>query len=111
MTNPIRSYKPLSEGNYFFIRLFRNMKSKYQPSFVGYSNDEDGAILNITGFPAKQLDKVITVDNKGYPFDFKVEKKHSDNYNKDYFVLSDLVMHNTPSKKETQQLKLTIRDD
>ena len=111
MTNKIREYKPLSEGNYFFIRLFRNKKSKYQPSFVGYSQNEDDKIINITGFPAKQLNDVIIKDNEGYSFDFNVEKKHSENFNKDYFVISDLKMHNTPLRKETQQLKLTILDD
>ena len=111
MTDKNGEYEPLSEGNYFFIRLFRNKKSKYQPSFVGYRQNEDDKIINITGFPAKQLNDVITKDNEGLSFDFNVEKKHSENFNKDYFVISDLKMHNIPPRKETQQLKLTIIED
>ena len=111
MTNKISEYEPLSEGNYYFIRLFRNKKSKYQPSFVGYRQNEDDKIINITGFPAKQLNDVIIKDNEGYPFDFIAEKKHSMNFNKDYFLISDLKMHNIPPRKETQQLKLTIIED
>ena len=111
MTNQKREYVPLSEGDYLFIRLFRNHKSKYHPSFVGYGPNVDDKIINISGFPAKQLNDVITKDNEGYPFDFIAEKKHSRNFNKDYFVISDLKMHNIPPRKETQQLKLTLIED
>ena len=111
MTNQKRIYVPLSEGTYSFIRLFRNKKSKYQPSFVGYSVNEDDRIINITGFPAKQLNDVITKDDEGYPFDFGVDMRHSTKYSKDYFVIFDLKMHNKPPRKETQQLKLTLIKD
>ena len=99
MTKRIRTYEPLHEGPYFGIRIYRNLKSKFQPSFVGFTDDSELGI-NLSGFPSKQLDELITDETNGSAFNFGVDKKHSIRYNRDYFVLYDIEML---TKKETHQ--------
>ena len=105
----MRTYVPMTEGNYESVRIFRNKKTKYSPAFLGYRG-VNIEILKITGFPARQLDEIFRPEYDGSFFDFTVIKKHSETFNKDYLVLTDMVMHNH-SKQKIQQTNLKINED
>ena len=103
-----RVFEKLTEGSYEGLSIYRNTHSKFQPSYVAYLKDDKTRALNISGFPARQLEKLNIEEMVNYTFDLEVELSYSQNYNVDYLVITKVTKH---KKTESIQKKLEIEGE
>ncbi len=106
--NNKREFERLTDGRYERLSIFRNVKSKYQPSYIAYIANDNKRAIDITGFPARQL-RDLTIDElSDYEFDVEVDVKHSEQFDKDFYIITKIVKHKKP---QVEQKKLTIEGD
>ena len=107
-----RVFEKLTEGSYEGLSIYRNLKSKYQPAFIGYLKDDKTRAISISGFPARQLaDSNVGTDifDFGkYTFDLEVELKYSPKYEQEYLAIVNAIKH---KKTESIQKKLEIEGE
>ena len=100
-----REFERLVDGKYERLSIFRNEKSKYQPSYIAYVANDNKRAIDISGFPARQLRDLNIDELSDYEFDIEVDVKHSEQYDKDYYIITRIVKHLKP---QIEQKKLTI---
>ena len=106
--NNKRKFERLTEGTYEELSIYRNIHSKFQPSYVAYPKDDKTRAINISGFPARQLAKLNIEEMPNYIFDIEVELSYSQNFNVDYLLITKIVKHKKP---DTIQQKLEIKGE
>jgi len=82
--NGNRQYMKLENAGEYEGILFKNTKSRFQPAYNLVVNDN--LVLNIRGYIAKQIREIEpeVINHKIY---MKIEKKHSNKYNKDFLKI------------------------
>ena len=103
-----REFERLVDGKYERLSIFRNEKSKYQPSYIAYILNDNKRAIDITGFPAKQLRELDFDELTDYEFDIEVNVKHSEQFDKDYYIITKIIKHKKP---QTEQKKLEIEGE
>ena len=106
--NNKRKFERLTEGTYEGLSIYRNIHSKFQPSYVAYPKDDKTRAFNISGFPARQLADLRIEEMPNYTFDIEVETRFSGQYQKDYLVMTRIFKH---KHIETIQKKLEIEGE
>ena len=107
-TKTERIYEKIKDGRYEGLSIYRNIHSKFQPSYGAYPKDDKTRAINISGFPARQLEKLNIEEMTNYTFDLEVELSYSQNYNVDYLLITKIVKHR---KTESIQKKLKIEGE
>ena len=85
--NGNRQYMKLENAGEYEGILFKNTKSRFQPAYNLVVNNS--LVYNIRGYMAKQIKEIEpeVVNHKVY---MKIEKKHSNKYNKDFLKIIGL---------------------
>jgi len=94
-----KMYAKLTDTGEYEGILFRNTKSKFQPSYNLKENS--GLVWNIHGYMAKQL-KVVEDDTVNHRVQITVEKAHTNKYNKDFLKISKIKVFDSPLNVQTQ---------
>ena len=94
-----KMYAKLTDAGEYEGILFRNTKSKFQPSYNLKENS--GLVWNIRGYMAKQL-TVIEGDTVNHKVHIIVEKAHSNKYNKDFLKISKVAVYDSSLNMQTQ---------
>jgi len=95
-----RQYEKLNKEGEYEGLLFKNTKSRFQPSYKLVVNDK--LALNITGYMAKQI-KEIESEILNKKVKLFIEKVHTNKYNIDFFKITSLKVY-----PNTVQTKLTV---
>ena len=103
-----REFERLTDGKYENLSIFWNEKSKYPPSYLAYIANDNKRAINITGFPARQLRDLNIDELEDYEFDVEVDVKHSEQFDKDFYIITKIVKHKKP---QVEQKKLQIEGD
>jgi len=91
-----REYEKITQQGEYEGLLFKNTKSRFQPS---YNLVSDKITFNITGYMAKQI-KEIESEILNKKVRILVEKVHTNKYNKDFYKITGLkVFPNTVQNK------------
>ena len=89
-----KTYESLTEGKYEYVRIFENTYSHFKPSYVGYFLNDKTKVLNIQGFPARQIEELHLEDEMdSHTYSFDVEIRHSKKFDTNYLVISKMVRH------------------
>ena len=106
--NNKREFEKLTDGRYERLSIFRNEKSNYQPSYIGYIANDPKRAIDIIGVPANQLRELNIDELSDYEFDIDIDVKHSEQFHRDYYIITKIVKHKKP---QVEQKKLTIEGD